>query len=44
MFSDGTLHTDMQVLDDQQEPIYNSSGYSLEDRSVAMDDRDDQRW
>ena len=23
-FSDGTLHTDEQVLDDQQEHIYNS--------------------
>ena len=24
-FSNGSLHTDMQVLDDQQEPLYNSS-------------------
>ena len=37
MFSDGLLHTDMQVLADQQELIYNSS----EDLPEAMNDRDE---
>ena len=42
-FSYGPFHMNMQVLDDQLEPIYNDcmdTGCSLEDMPEAMDDRD----
>ena len=43
-FSYRPLHTDVQVLDDQLEPIYGTNtGYRLENLPNAMDDRNEWR-
>ena len=46
MFSYEHLHTDVQVLDDQNEIIYirwMDAGFNLEDLPETMDGRD-ERW